>query len=55
MVLNEKKEETDEELEKVVDEELEELNRQISILNVYMMLGVKSTYLNRAEQGGTVP
>ncbi len=36
MVLNEKKEETDEELEEVVDEELEELNRQISFLNVYI-------------------
>ncbi len=36
MVLNEKKEEADEELEEVVDEELEELNRQISFLNVYI-------------------
>jgi hypothetical protein len=36
MVLNERKEETDEELEEVVDEELVELNRQISFLNVYI-------------------
>ena len=37
MILNEKKEETDEELEEVVDEELEELSRQISFLNVYIL------------------
>ena len=36
MVLNEKKEETTENLEEEVDEELEELNRQISFLNVYI-------------------
>ena len=36
MILNEKKRETDEELEEVVDEELEELSRQISFLNVYI-------------------
>jgi DNA-binding transcriptional regulator GbsR (MarR family) len=36
MVLNEKKEETAEDLEEEVDEELEELNRQISFLNVYI-------------------
>jgi hypothetical protein len=36
MVLNEKKEETDEELEEVVDEELKELSSQISFLNVYI-------------------
>ncbi len=36
MTLNEKKRETDEELEEVVDEELEELSRQISFLNVYI-------------------
>lgn len=36
MVLNEKKKETAEDLEEEVDEELEELNRQISFLNVYI-------------------
>ena len=36
MVLNEKKDETAEDLEEEVDEELEELNRQISFLNVYI-------------------
>ena len=36
MVLNEKKEETAQDLEEEVDEELEELNRQISFLNVYI-------------------
>ena len=36
MVLNEKKEEIAEDLEEEVDEELGELNRQISFLNVYI-------------------
>ncbi len=36
MVLNEKKEETNEELEEVVYEELKELSSQISFLNVYI-------------------
>ena len=53
MILNEKKEETDEELEEVVDEELEELSRQISFLNVYIPTlddeELKYTFVRRLE------
>jgi hypothetical protein len=53
MVLNEKKEETNEELEEVVDEELEELNRQISFLNVYIPTltdeGLKYSFVRRLD------
>ena len=53
MILNEKKRETDEELEEVVDEELEELSRQISFLNVYIPTlddeELKYTFVRRLE------
>ena len=53
MILNEKKRETDEELEEVVDEELGELSRQISFLNVYIPTlddeELKYTFVRRLE------
>jgi hypothetical protein len=36
MALNNKKEEVEAEVEEVVDEELEEISRQISFLNIYV-------------------
>jgi hypothetical protein len=36
MVLNNEKEEEEAEVEEVVDEELEEISRQISFLNIYV-------------------
>ncbi len=53
MILNEKKRETDEELEEVIDEELEELSRQISFLNVYIPTltdeELKHTFVRRLD------
>ena len=53
MALNNKKEEVEAEVEEVVDEELEEISRQISFLNIYVEtindIELKNVFIRRLD------